>query len=187
MRKLQLLFILLGTHLFLSACGYHFGLGDLPAKYETISVPYVEGDASGELTAQLIKELGCSGALTYSQNGGELILQVKIVEISEMNVGFRYDRNKKDKREHDIIPSETRITAQVEVSVVEAASCCTVLGPAKLQASAEFDHDYYFGSGRTNDFSLGQLTDYDSAFDAVKTPLYYRLSEKIVDYVIHSW
>ncbi len=168
-------------------CGYHFGLGELPSKYKTISVPYVWGDHTGELTSALIKEVSKSGAFAYKSCNGEIVLKVALIDVSEMNIGFRYDSNKEGEREDDIIPSETRLTALAEITVIEYCTGCVVLGPARIYATVEFDHDYYFGSDRTNVESLGQLTDYDAAYDAAQTPLYKTLSEKIVDYVINSW
>lgn len=169
------------------ACGYRIGTGDLSCRYRTICVPYVLGDKTGELTASLVKWIATSGAFCYKTGRAELILQVAVIDISELNVGFRYDRNKKGKREQDIIPTETRITALAEVAVVEACSGRIVLGPARISAAVDFDHDYYFGSDRTNEFSLGQLTDYDTAYDSAQTPLYNALSKKIVEYVLNSW
>lgn len=169
------------------SCGYRAGLGDLPSRYRSICVPYVLGDKTGELTASLVKQISLSGGFVYKTGRADLILHVSLIDIDELNVGFRYDRNKKGKRERDLIPTETRLTAIAEVSVTDACSGCTLLGPAILKASLDVDHDYYFGSDRTNEFSLGQLTDYDAAFDSAQTPLYVVLAKKIVDYVIHSW
>lgn len=181
----MILLFFLGLHL--QSCGYRFGLGEIPAKYHSISIPYVIEDKTGRLTAALIKEVCLSGAFEYKPSQGDITLRVEVVDISKLNVGFRYDRSKKGKREHDLIPTETRITAIAEVSVTESCSGRTILGPVRISAYTEFDHDYYFGSDSINEFSLGQLTDYDAAYDSVQTPLNVALSKKIVDYVINSW
>lgn len=170
-----------------SSCGYQLGQGSLPSKYQTISIPYVKGDVTGELTAALVKEIARSGAFQYQRSSADLVLCVTILDSYEENVGFRYDRDKDGELTDSIIPTETRVTALAEVSVTETCSGCVVLGPARIYASVDFDHDYYFTRDAVNIFSLGQLTDVDAAHDAVHRPLNNVLVEKIVDYLIHSW
>lgn len=159
----------------------------LPSRYSTISVPYIEGDVDGSFTAALIRGITISGAFEYRSCGGALILYVKQVDLDEENIGFRYDRKKRGQLTKDIIPTETRTICTVEVSVVEAASGVTVLGPAILSGSVDFDHDYYFSRDGVNIFSLGQLSDIDAAYDAVQAPLNQVLTQKIVDYITQSW
>ena len=203
MKSLLLLFPLLLS----LSCGYQFGQGSLPTKYQTICIPYVEGDVSGELTAILIKQISRSGGFRYVRDNGDLILYVTLCDCSEENIGFCYDtkKNKDDKHgkkderrdsgdccknrdfNHSVIPIESRATILAEVTVVDSSSGCNVLGPAKLLASVDFDHDYYYSPDKINEFSLGQLTDVDAARDAVQTPLYTVLAEKITEYIIHSW
>lgn len=185
-KHLHMCFIVIAC--LLSACGYHLGPGgSLPNQYPSISVPYVEGDQEGALTAAIIKEIVRTGDFDYRYHGGGLILKVKQVEIDEDNIGFRYDRKKRGELTSDVIPTETRVTMVVELSVVEAASCRTVLGPVLLSASVDYDHDYYSSRDGVNIFSLGQLTDLDAAYDAVQTPLNRAMAEKIVDYITQSW
>src|SRR5689334_1887340 len=62
-----------------SGCQYQFGYGDIPSKYSTISIPFVEGDGDGVLTAELVRQFSTSGALRYVPNGGALTLKVKWV------------------------------------------------------------------------------------------------------------
>lgn len=169
------------------SCGYHVGQGSLLDRYRTISIPYVYGDKTGELTTALVKEISRSGAFCYKRDSAQLALNVTIIDYHEENVGFRYDRDKDGDLTDSIIPTETRITALAEVTVVDVCSGCIALGPARLMASVDFDHDYYFSRDAVNIFSLGQLTDVDAAHDAVIRPLNHALAEKIVDYVIHSW
>ncbi|MFQ5729847.1 MAG: hypothetical protein ACE5GN_05765, partial [Waddliaceae bacterium] len=92
-----------------------------------------------------------------------------------------------DNLTHSMIPTETRIKVLAEVTVRDSCSGEMVLGPAKIYASVDYDHDYYFSRDAVNVFSLGQLTDSDAAHDAVQSPLNRALAQKIVDYVIHSW
>ncbi len=171
----------------LSSCGYHMQNEGLAARFNSISVPYVEGDTDGSLTAAVIKEIVQSGTFEYRHTGGRLILYIKKVDLREENIGFRYDRKKRGQLTKEIIPTETRMTVFVEVSVVDAASCATMLGPVRLAAGVDFDHDYYFSRDSVNVFSLGQLSDIDAAYDAVEIPLQRTLAKKIVDYVNQSW
>jgi hypothetical protein len=173
---------------FLSSCGYRFDQYEgLAARYSTISVPYVEEDRDGSLTAAVIKEIVRSGTFEYQCDNGALILKIDQIDLREENIGFRYDRKKRGKLTKDIIPTETRIVSVVEVAVIESASGCTVLGPVRLSASVDFDHDYYFSRDEVNVFSLGQLIDVDEANDAVQSPLNQVLAEKIVAYISQSW
>lgn len=172
----------------LSSCAYKMGQGGgLPCRYPTVSVPYVVGDKDGTLTAAIIKDLVRSGSFDYRYSGGSLILNIVVVDLSEENIGFRYDRKKRGKLTKDIIPTESRITIVVELSAIESASCCTVLGPVRLSASVDYDHDYYSSRDGVNIFSLGQLSDLDEAYNAVQAPLFRAIAQKISDYVSQSW
>lgn len=179
------LFFILST--LVSSCGYRFGYGGLSENYSTISVPYVEGDFDGSLTGAIISEIAKSGSFEYLRNGGALILQIKMIDLSDENIGFRYDRKKKGELTKSVIPTETRIKALIELIVLDAASGCVLLGPARLSAYIDFDHDYYSSRNGINIFSLGQLSDIDAAYDAVRKPLYYALARKIVEFVNDSW
>jgi hypothetical protein len=187
-RKLVSNFLALAvTLLFLASCGYTLGHGELSEKYSTISVPYVKGDWNGEMTSNLVKKMSQSGAFSYRPEGGALLLNVEIKDYRDENIGFRYDRNKKGKLTHSIIPTETRIIAIAEVTLLDAGSCQPVIAPVLISASVEFDHDYYSCRHGINIFSLGQLTDYDAAYDDVYRPLNEALSQKIVDYISNFW
>lgn len=170
----------------MAGCGYRFDSVGLRDQAPTISVPYVLGDIDGHLTASIIKEIATSGAYIYRQNGGEWTLKVQIIEYYDENIGFRYDRNRKCKLKHEIIPVETRSYLVAEVELIHTATCQTVSGPTRIQVNIAYDHDYYTIRNRVNIFSLGQLTEVDEAEDAAQVPLDQRLAEKIVDYVIYS-
>lgn len=171
----------------LTGCGYSFGQGGLAEQYNSISVPIVQGDRDGVITASIIRKITESGAYKYRNSDGALILHVKVVDISDQNIGFRYDREKGGELDNTIIPTETRLTAVAEVWAVDRCSCCTVLGPVLIRACVDFDHDYYNSRDGINVFSLGQLSDYDEAYDAAQRPLSEALATKIVDYVNESW
>ncbi len=173
--------------LLLASCGYHFEDETVATRYSTVSVPFVEGDWDGNLTAAIVEQIGRTGCYTYQHGEGALILKVVLIGFDDKNIGFRYDRNSKGHLRHTIIPTETRLTAEVEVTLIEAASQTPVLGPVCLTASVEFDHDYESPLSSINIFSLGQLNDYDAAYDAVHRPLNRILAQKIVDFICDSW
>lgn len=174
------------TLLLFSSCQYRFGNGAL-AQYETLSIPYVEGDQKGELTSEIIKKMIFAGKLRYVAYGGDLTLKLRIMEWHEDNVDFRYDRKRSGKLKKSLIPTETRLTGIVEMTLIENATGKVIQGPVRVKASTEFDHTYYSARDEINVFSLGQLTDIDDARDVVMTPLSRNLAEKIVDCVLNCW
>jgi len=186
--RIVLLFLFgISQLLFLTSCGYRFGSGELSSNYRTVTVPFVLGDLDGSFTSALIHQLSLSGEFEYVREGGSLVLKVNLTDFRDENIGFRYDRKKRGDLTKSVIPTETRITAFAEVSLVEACTGKVVLGPAKIMASVDFDHDYYSSRNGVNIFSLGQLGDIDAAHEAVNTPLYRALAQKLVDYVCQSW
>lgn len=170
-----------------SGCGYRFGQGELASKYETISVPYVKEDLDGTLTAQIVKALSVRGGLRYERVAGDLILYAEIIDVADENIGFRYYRNKANKITKETIPVETRLSITAEISIVDASTGEVLRGPVRLSAETDFDHDYYSTKNNINESSLGQLTDFDEAYDAAKRPLHQELAKKIVDYIYDSW
>lgn len=182
-QKLALLVLL-----FLTGCGYRWGDGGaIPCSYRTVSIPYIEGDMDGQLTAALIQQISESGVLAYQESCGALTLNIEVIDLEDENIGFRYDRKKDGCFTSAIIPDETRLTIIVELTGVETCSGNVIMGPVRIKADVEFDHDYYSSRNAVNVFSLGQLTDYDEAYDAAQTPLSQRLARKIVDYVRDNW
>ncbi len=182
--SLGLLLLMAGCYL--TGCYYQFGQGELARVYHSISVPYIEGDQKGELTAEVIKQLSLSGAFHYVNESSDLILKIKIIELRDENIGFRYDRKKRGKLRKSIIPTETRLSGQVEVLLVDKSGQ-TIRGPTRIVASTDFDHTYYSSRHGINIFSLGQLNDLDAAHDAAMRPLNRHLAERIVDYIVNSW
>lgn len=179
--------VLLALLFLLSSCGYQFGEGGIASQYKTLSVPLVLGDEDGDLTSALVEQVVRSGAYAYSRDEGALILKVELIDFRDENIGFRYDRKKDGKRRKAIIPTETRLAVTAEVTLIESCSGRPILGPARILANIDFDHDYYSSRGEINVFSLGQLGDYDSAYDAVYKPLNRVLAQKIVDFINDSW
>ncbi len=178
-------FILLA--LFFSSCGYKGGQGSIITEYETVTVPYVKNDVDGFMTRELIRSIASRSPLRVENDEADLILSVDLFKIDEENIGFRYDRHKRGKLIDNIIPVETRLFAKAEITLIQASTGCVVIGPVVIQASYDFDHDYTSPNNAVNIFSLGQLTDYDEAYDAALKPLYHNLAVKIADYISDLW
>lgn len=173
--------------LLLASCSYQWGEGNSLGRGRTLSIPYVEGDWDGQLTAALVQEISRSGTFLYRPHGGSLTLIVNNVDLSDENIGFRYDRNKRGQLESRVIPDEGRLYLSADVSVLETGSGATVLRPVRLSANVDFDHDYYDNRNGVNVFSLGQLTDYEEAHDAAQRPLFQRFAQKVSDYLNNAY
>ena len=178
--------ILLVAAALLSGCGYALNTAPFLGNAPTISIPYVEGDVDGKLTAALIQEVSLSGEYKYQSSCGQWSLEARIIDDSYENIGFRYDRSKKGKLKHYIIPVELREAVVLEVQLISLCTREVVKGPSRIRADLDYDHDFYKIRDGVNIFSLGQLTDIDSAEDAAKTPLYQRLAEKVVSWLIYG-
>lgn len=175
------------TLFFLTACGYYAGDGSLAQQYETVSIPYAKNDLDGFLTKELVRVFATDSDLTIRNSDADLILNVELLNIDEENIGFRYDRNKRGEFIHEVIPVETRLVARACISLVDAETGCLIVQPIVIEATYDFDHDYTSPQNSVNIFSLGQLTDYDEAYDAAVKPLYHNLAKKICDYVSDVW
>jgi hypothetical protein len=181
LRSIICLFLLL-----LSSCGYQLKHYENSYLNTTMSVPFVEGDRDGLLTAEIVDALVEEGFCRYTPNGGNLVLKARVVSEILDNVGFRYE--KKDKKNSIttnklIIPTETRLILSLEVSVYSHVEECTILPPFTLIESVVFDHDYYTTRNKDNIFSLGQLTEFEEAQTAALRPLYKRMAKKLTDYL----
>jgi len=173
--------------MFLNSCGYRFGCGGVLCQYESICVPYVEGDHDGHLTAELIKEFEASGVIKYCHQAADVVLEVKLLDFREENIGFRYDHDSTGNLTDNVIPSETRLTVLAEVIVTERCSHESIFGPDLISTSVDYDHDYYSNHGGANVFSLGQLNDIDLAQQMAYRPLVRALARRITEHVINNW
>lgn len=167
----------------LCGCGYRPGYGGFSERYRTISVPYVIGDVDGDLTAAIVHEVVASLGFNHSPTDGELLLIVRLVDVIDENIGFRYEQLEKKKYKHSIIPVESRLNGIVEVSLISAATGCTVIPTVRLSAMIDLDHEYNATYSDSTVISLGQLTDADAAFATARLPLNRLLARKIVDYI----
>lgn len=183
--------------LLLYGCGYHLGQGDQP--FPTISLPYVEQDLDGELTAELTHQLASSGSFSYKHRGGSLILKVELSPKETTQIGYRRDRHKDGTLKKNIVPIEARDTITATVSLIEKSSCKVVFGPIKITADTDYDFvdqdslddlSFFSQNGKritVLDFSLGQLESRGSAQSAAQKPLYRKLAKKIVDVISFQW
>lgn len=188
--SLQLLSFCLLT-LCLTSCGWHLSneyrqKSDQESNRPTITIPYVSGDHDGTMTTSLVAAIVKQGTFTYLQDGGTFTLQVALVDSKSENIGFRYDPEKLSNGKHKTIPSETRRKLLAKVTVVNNSTNEVVFGPSYILGTTDFDHQYYNVNHNTNTFSLGQLTDVDTTYDVVDTPLYRTLSQNIATFLANN-
>ncbi|MBA3602801.1 MAG: hypothetical protein H0W50_04005 [Parachlamydiaceae bacterium] len=180
------LLLLVATLFTFSSCGYRPGYGKNSSRFMTLSVPYVYGDEDGDLTNAIVHEIVTCSPFEHRTENGQLALIVKLIGVEDDNIGFRYEHVHGKKYKRSIIPAETRSIAKAEVSLVNATTMCSVIPTVILSASIDFDHEYNATRHDSNVFSLGQLSDADSAFAAARHPLNRRLAQKIVEYITIS-
>ena len=185
--KLRIVSIFCALGLLMSSCGYKYGHGPLLEKYSSISVPYIEGDKEGRLTAELIRQLSSSGAFAYKNNDGELVLKVEMLDTHDQNVGYRYARDENNNALDRIVPTEGRVGSLVVVSVEEAASGVVLLGPRRISSEVDYDYDPDLSQTNVTELSMGQFSAADSARDVAVRPLGKALADKIVNYVNNGW
>jgi hypothetical protein len=176
--------------LILSSCGYRSAqLEERP----TISIPYVQGDIEGMLTAAIVRELASRLPYEYRSSGGALRLDVKLIQDQQEKVGYRYNRNTTTgKIEKNLMPTESRRTASAEVTLTRLSTEEKLFGPEVITANVDFDYDdvnainglSFIPEGQTHRqttlrYSLGQVDSIEGAQDDAATPLYRQLAEKI--------
>jgi hypothetical protein len=183
----------------LSGCGYHFS--DKQDRQNTISVPFIKGDADGMLTSEVIQAISASGHFEFRKNNGNLELQIAILSDNDDRIGYRYDRSPTTgKLRKNIIGTENRETITIEAKLVDTYTQEVILGPEVISANADYDYvdsnsirDLTFVNPNGHpttiiDFSLGQLDSIEGAHDDAQLPIFHRLAQKIVDgLIIHNW
>lgn len=163
---------------FLAGCGYTLIHPQISPR--AISTPFIEGDTGGELTRAIIRDLSKS-AYFKPTICGRYTLEINMISSKDENVGFRYDTNSLGELLNTIIPSETRWSLLVDVSIIDTYKGCLAFGPARVSASHAFDHDWYKTLEGDNVFSLGQVTDFGDAKESVYPVIAKKLAQKIVD------
>lgn len=187
--------------LLLAGCGYtwmdHNGTQGTQKK---ISVPYIEGDATGALTSEIIRSLAASGMLDVRQSQADYRLQISVVQSASNTIGYRRDRQDiRGEIKKNLIASEIRKTVGVDVAIYRERDQKLLFGPYRVEADAEYDYidgdsiqdlEFVSPSGVPTvvlPFSLGQLEPKDSADEAASRPLYAHLARKILDLIFVSW
>lgn len=176
--------LFMAAFLLINACGYKAGAGG-SSPGVTFCVPLIEGDKDALFSSTIIREVSSRTSFQYNSENAQTILNIRILDLDDENVGFRYDRKRTGKLRHNVIPTETRIAVQVEMTLFKACDSTPILGPLLIEAAIDFDHEYYPNRDAINVFSLGQLTDYDAARDAAIFPLSRELARRIADRLIY--
>ena len=174
----------------LSSCGYHM---TQPDEKTTLSIPYIQGDREGQLTAELTRQLTASGLYEIVSSQGELVLHVSLVGDQSQVIGFRYDRSEESgKLEKNLMATENRRLLSATVTVSHPGKSEPLVGPITISGSGEYDYidvstlrelAFATSSGKLQkviDFSLGQLDSVEGAQDAVLSPAYAQLASKII-------
>jgi hypothetical protein len=144
----------------------------------TVSIPYVQGDASGELTSRLVQAVSSQPGFRVDESG-KYVLRVTLLDSREEKIGFRYDPRKLKHGKKDLILSETRAKALAEVSLVNRYTNEKISGPAYILGNIEYDHQENTIDNNINGLSLGQLSDVDTAQDVTYIPQDRDLAQKI--------
>jgi hypothetical protein len=161
---------------------------------QKISIPYVEGDNKGLLTAAIIQKVAATGFFQPVSAQQSLVLRVAIVEDEQDYLGFRFDREPvSGKRLTNLIPTESRRTISASVILLNSATEEILFGPQIISANLDFDYvdgnsirDLTFFNNRGErekviQFSLGQLDSIEGAQDDVLNPLFEILAKKIAN------
>ncbi|MCP5492423.1 MAG: hypothetical protein H7A40_05210 [Chlamydiales bacterium] len=185
---------LIAIALILSGCGYRLATPGVAADYPQVSVPYVEGDISGVLTAALVRELNARGRFATTDKA-RYTLHAKIIQNENEQIGWRFDRQGTNaKRISRLRPVESKRIMTVQVSIEDNTSGKLVFGPSKVSADVDYDYvnfdtisDLAFtppGGGplvSVLSYSLGQLDAVEDAQTVSLAPLYQKLSKLIAE------
>ena len=161
----------------LSGCsGWHFS--DSIAHKKTVQIPFAHGDATGEFTRKVISEVSKQPGFSVDDSG-QYLLVIRMLDSKNQKIGYRYDPIELEKDKKKIILNESRALSLVEVTLKDTFSNTTVLGPSYILGAIDYDHQENSIDMNTNDFSLGQLSDVETAQDVTYIPLYRDLAVKI--------
>jgi len=162
----------------LTSCGWHVAETISHQNPTHLSIPYASGDSSGELTNAVIAIMSTQPGFTIDDTS-LYQLKISILDDKEQRIGYRYDPAKEAKGKKKLIPNENRDKRLVQVSLIDRQSNKTMIGPAYILGSIEYDHQENSIDNDINDFSLGQLADINAAQDVTYIPLYRDLAKKI--------
>lgn len=169
-----------------SSCGYRLGKGECISKYHSIEIPYVAGDRDGLFTSSLIQAFTQNGTLKVaSRYRGQLLLEVCLFQPFEENIG--YTLAVKTKHPDIVVSNEGRVTLTAKVSLIDRCQGTCILSPCDIVDFLDFDFEPDLSKVEDHTLSLGQLEMQPLALEVAKEPIYRKLAQKIVDYVVHSW
>lgn len=171
----------------LTSCGYRVAPSMDTQNTKSVSLSFVNGDISGDLTSSVVTALSQQPGFEYIADGGMYRLEVTLLDQDQEKIGYRFQNKKNVAGDHKIIPSEGRGMALAEVRLIENSTNKITLGPAFILGTAEFDHQNNSLDNNIQRFSLGQLTDIDTTEDVLYVPLYRNLSEKIATWLQSSF
>jgi len=185
-KSFLLLSLFLSSILFTAGCGWHTAVR--PEERIAIAIPYASGDKDGRLTSELVEQIEKEGLFRYAPEGSKYVLKVRVLDSKYENIGYRYDPKKLAKEHKDkLIPSETRSRLLAEVTIINSETGKNVLGPVHILSTSEYDHQNYSIDNDINSFSLGQLSDIDTAQAVVNIPLYRNLAKEINFYIANHF
>lgn len=195
--NLKLLNLLLSLSI-CTSCGYRWQPELSQDHLPTVTIPYVDGDEDGSLTAAISQALSQSGLATVRSYGGEYRLQASISKADTETIGYRIDPQKVDGEvRKNLLSTEGRKTITLQVSWFKEDEL--KFGPYQISADAEYDfvdgdsiQDLTFVNPTGQSilvlpFSLGQLEPSESAQEGALKPLYSLLAEKVVDAISSEW
>lgn len=173
----------------LTSCGYRAGRGELVSCYDSVCIPYVEGDNQGLLTTALIRTMTTRGTLAYRSSCSDLVLRVCLQKPIDDNIGFAYapDDEADDGVTNIVVSNEARLTTTAVIRLIDRRTGCCILGPCDVTTSITYDFEPDLGNVDFHAFSLGQLEMHNLAQDAATPPLYDLLADKIIDTITHAW
>ncbi|MCY3975200.1 MAG: hypothetical protein OXF02_06655 [Simkaniaceae bacterium] len=180
-----------------AGCGYRpstpFPLSEKAlSPSHTIRVTKIAGDDEGKLAEALIREIGFSGILSYSEEG-DLTLSATIIRNETTHIGWRYDRDAKTgARINRLVPDEGRQSVTIRFSLLSTETGERVYGPFETEGRSHFDfidanspQDASFFDGRgvrgsTLSFSMGQLDSREGARENNLSYLYQKIAYEMV-------
>jgi len=165
------------SFLLLTGCS-GWRISDSIGHSKAVRIPYVEGDSTGNLTSALVEAINAQPGFHVDEYG-QYQLKVKILDKKEEKIGFRYDPTKDKKGHHDLIKNENRALTLALVTIIDTHTNKTLLGPAHILGSIDYDHQENSLNNDIINFSLGQLSDIDTINDMKHIPIHKDLAHKI--------
>lgn len=177
----------------LQSCGYKLADSKTFCATQTVEVPYIKGDTTGELTSKIISLLSERSLFNYAQSQGDLILKIEILDRDTFYIGFQYDYKADGQFINRLVPNENRETLKARVSVINSRTEELIGKPFEVYAESDYDfvnsntyRDLSFIDTQNQTtavlpFSLGQLGAWQDASEASHSVLYRRLATKILE------